>query len=224
MSVMDSITAVLGGVNAAAQAVFYTNRGNAAADTHNDAYKKTQQADKPTQSQLGNADTKKTTPTIALKGQPTSFIFRENFTAAGKKVIDDTLTSLNNIKDEAIETTSAINRGLSSASDAATKATTSLYSSIYTPAEQMVRDKLITEVSNIARKHESPDEVHTLTGVINRDMTHGELRIDENIVMSDVSKTLDKIPDMKSKIEYVNKLTAMVNNYRDMLANYMEPI
>jgi hypothetical protein len=115
------------------------------------------------------------------------------------------------------ETSSGVSDAFSSISNATTKATTSLYSSILTPAEQLVRDKLITEVSNIARNPGSPDTVNTLTGVINRDMTHGDLVIDSKTVMSDVSKKLDGIPDMASKIAYIHKLTEMVNKYSDIL-------
>jgi hypothetical protein len=112
-----------------------------------------------------------------------------------------------------------VSDAFSSMSNAATNATNSISAAIFTPSEQMVRDKLITEVSNIARNPDGADTVNTFTGVINRDMTHGDLVIDSKTVMSDVSKKLDGIPDMASKIAYVNKLTAMVNKYSEMLHN-----
>lgn len=88
-----------------------------------------------------------------------------------------------------------------------------IYSAIFTPSEKMIRDKLITEVSNIIQNPDSPDSVHNFTGIINRDITQEELLIDNKTVISNVYKNLHTIPDIESKIAYVDELTAIVKNY-----------
>ena len=88
-----------------------------------------------------------------------------------------------------------------------------IYSTIFTPSEKMVRDKLITEVSNIIKNPDSPDSVHNFTGIINRDITQEDLLIDNKTVISNVYKNLHTIPDIESKIAYVDELTAIVKNY-----------
>lgn len=88
-----------------------------------------------------------------------------------------------------------------------------IYSAIFTPSEKMVRDKLITEVSNIIKNPDSPDSVHIFTGIINRDITQEDLLIDNKTVISNVYKNLHTIPNIESKIAYVDELTAIVKNY-----------
>ena len=146
-----------------------------------------------------------------------SFFSRQPEFISKNTIVANATDFAKNASETVANASTDISNVVSSISTAADNATNSISSTIFTPAEQMVRDKLITEVSNIARNPGSPDTVNTLTGVINRDLTHADLVIDSKTVMSDVSKTLDGIPDMASKIAYINKLTEMVNRYSDML-------
>jgi hypothetical protein len=88
-----------------------------------------------------------------------------------------------------------------------------IHSVIFTPSEKMVRDKLITEVSNIINNPDSPESVHNFIGIINKDITQEDLLIDNKKVISNVYKNLHAIPDIESKIAYVNELTEMVKTY-----------